>query len=297
MVNYHITFKHIIGKSTFKQGFTVPKRIYSSLSLPEKGHHREIQLLFETDQIVCAKLYRINNNVGHLQVRYEGQQGEKFRNWLLEIFSKSWNNPKTNINEYFEVIIVDDNIFEIKPFPLNDNTLYLEDIVTHKIDDGRLFNDERFIEIVDVIRIIPFITNGRQEHYNNEIKQHLIEKAWLYEQKVVNDKRIHLKCDFRKSDMQLEIEFGNARTYYQDLIKFAMSYNAGIVKFGGLLVPSSKFSKYLCHLGHLNALQKSHGKKSQYSGMMDFNKAAIEFDYIKAIFNIPFFILSINYPC
>ncbi len=296
MLNYHITFKHIVGKSTFKQGFTIPKRIYSSLSLPEKGHRQEVQLLFETNQIICAKLYRINNDVGHLQVRYEGQQGEKFRNWLIETFSTSWNNPKINVNEYFEVIIVNDSLFEIKPFPLIHNkTLYLEDILTYKINNGKLVHDERFVEIVDSIRTIQVRESGRQMYYNSEIKRILLKKEWLHEQDVVNDKRIRLKCDFRKGDLQLEIEFGNARTYYQDLIKFAMSYNAGMIKIGGLLVPSATFSKHLCHLGHLNALRKSEGTKSQYSGMMDFNKASVEFEYIKDIFNIPFFIMSINH--
>jgi hypothetical protein len=92
----------------------------------------------------------------------------------------------------------------------------------------------------------------------------------------------------------LEVEFGNARTYYQDIIKFVMSYNVGLIKWGGLLVPSVEFAKHLCHLGHLKALEKSKGKKSKYGGMMEFNKAVVEFRYIKNIVNIPFFIASIN---
>lgn len=55
------------------------------------------------------------------------------------------------------------------------------------------------------------------------------------------------------------------------------------------------FAKHLCHLGHLNAVRKSQGKKSVYSGMMDFNKASIEFQYIKDIFNIPFFIVAVGH--
>jgi len=50
-------------------------------------------------------------------------------------------------------------------------------------------------------------------------------------------------------------------------------------------------------LGHLNAVQKSKGKRSTYSGMMDFSKASIEFQYIKDIFNIPFFIVAVSYNC
>jgi hypothetical protein len=288
-------FKHIVGNSTFKQGFTIPKKIYPYLSLPEKGHNRKVGILFENNQTIWAKLYRINNKVGHIQVRYENKDGEKLRNWLIETFPTTQNNPNTNVNEYFEVAILNDNLLKIIPFPLlTNNTLCFEDIVTHKINDAKLVQNEHFIEIVDAIRNIKFQQTERQIYYNSEIKRKLLDQNWLSEQPVVNDKRIRLKCDFRKAGFQLEIEFGNARTYYQDLIKFAMSYNAGMISLGGLIVPSTKFAMHLCFLGSMNAIKKSNGKKSQYSGMMDFNKAAIEFDYIKGIFNIPFFIVAIK---
>lgn len=298
MLIYHITFKHMIGRSTFQQGFTIPKRIYPYITLPEKGQNREVRFLFGNEQMCYVKLYRINNKIGHIQFRYEGKEGEYFRTWLIENFSQTYNDNVLNVNEYIEITILEQDIFRITPFSLSkNNSLYFNDIVTHKVNNTELIHDERFIEIVDAIRNIPFQKTGRQMYYNSKIKRQLSEKAWLQEQDVVHDKRIRLKCDFRKDDMQLEIEFGNARTYYQDLIKFAMSYNAGIINIGGLLVPSPIFSKHLCHLGHLNALQKSDGIKSQYSGMMDFNKASVEFEYIKAIFDIPFFIMSINCPC
>ena len=292
-------FKHIVRKSTFKQGFTIPKSIYSYISLPEKGNNRQIRLLFNNDQVMDAKLYRINNSVGHLQVRYEGKYGEKFRSWLVKTFTNSYNYSETNCNEYFEVVIVNDRLLEIKAFPIApdapDKTIVFEDMITHKISANALIDDERFIEIVESIRVIKFQERERQMYYNFEIKKELLKRNWLSEQKVVNDERIRLKCDFRKSDFQLEVEFGNARTYYQDIIKFVMSYNTGIIKVGGLLVPSVSFSKHLCYLGRLNALEKSKGLKSRYSGMMNFNKAIVEFEYIKDIFNIPFFIIAINH--
>jgi len=290
-----VKFKHIIGKSSFKQGFTIPKSIYSHISLPEKGHHRTIQLLFGKNQTVKAKFYRIDNSVGHLQVRYESNEGENFRNWLKTTFSNTWNNPKPNCNEYFEVVIVNDDLLEIKEFPLiKNNSLCFNSMITHKISENELIDDEHFIELIESMRCIQFQKSERQIYYNAEIRKELLKRNWLSEQKVVNDKRIRLKCDFRKNDFQIEVEFGNARDYYQDLVKFVMSYNAGFIKIGGLLVPSGIFSKYLCYLGHINALKKSGGRKSQYSGMMNFDKAVLEFEYIKNIFNIPFFIIEIT---
>ncbi len=150
-----------------------------------------------------------------------------------------------------------------------------------------------FLLVRITIRKIQFLRNERQFYYNSEIKKGLIKKKWLCEQPVVNDKNIRLKCDYRKEDLQLEVEFGNARTYYQDLIKFVISYNAGIIRIGGLIVPSNNFAKHLCELGRRNATFQSNRIRS-YSGMMDFKKASLEFKYIKELFRIPFFILSID---
>ncbi|MBD3323251.1 hypothetical protein GF339_01630, partial [candidate division KSB3 bacterium] len=224
---HYMKFKHIVGDSTFRQGFTIPKKIHQYLSLPDKGYNRKVEILFGNNQTIWAKLYRINNKVGHIQVRYENKHGEKLRNWLIKTFPSTQNNPNTNVNEYFEVAILNDNLLKIIPFPLlTNNTLCFEDIVTHKINDAKLVQNEHFIEIVNAIRSIQFQKTERQIYYNSEIKRKLLNQNWLSEQPVVNDKRIRLKCDFRKAGFQLEVEFGNARTYYQDLIKFAMSYNA-----------------------------------------------------------------------
>jgi len=293
-----VTFKHIIGKSTFKYGFTIPKKSRVFLETPEKGDKRKIDLLYGENQKITAWLCRVKNSIGSLQIRYDGKYGEPFKNWARETFIKSWNSTKANINEYFEVTIVNNTTFLIKEFPLTENTcLGFGDIITHNIKEATLFADQKFIEIVESIRSTPFQEHERQMFYNKQIKQELVKRGWLDEQRVVEDKRIRLKCDFRKENFQLEVEFGNARGYYQDFVKFVMSYKVGLIKMGGLVVPSSTFAKHLCHLGHLNAVQKSKGRKSLYSGMMDFSKASIEFQYIKDIFNIPFFIVAVSHNC
>lgn len=73
-----------------------------------------------------------------------------------------------------------------------------------------------------------------------------------------------------------------------------MSYNVGLIKIGGLIVPTSTFANHLCHLGEMNANINAVGKLSKYSGMMNFGKAGFEFRYISKIFNIPFFIIGLS---
>ena len=93
----------------------------------------------------------------------------------------------------------------------------------------------------------------------------------------------------------LEIEFGNARGYYQDLIKFMMAYNSKYIDIGGLIVPSEKFAKHLCSLGKQEAIKKYKNPQKTYSGMATFEKINREFKYIKDLFKIPMFIISIDY--
>ena len=288
-----MNFTHIIGKSTLKYGFTVPKKMYDQFDLPEKGCRKEIELLFDTNQRTKAWLKRLNNEYGHLQVRYDGSYSENFKNWLKEKF-ESQNIDAKNLNDFIKIEIINPQLLNIIPFPISKEKLYVSEILTHNLSIEKLISDLRFVEIIESIRSVTYKNLERQAYYNSVIKKELMMRKWLSEQRVVGDKNIFLKCDFRKDELQIEIEFGNARTYYQDIIKFVMSFNVGIIKVGGLIVPSKSFSNHLCHLGHLKAVEKSKGKKSKYSGMMNFEKAANEFNYIKKIFNIPFFIIGIN---
>lgn len=288
-------FIHIVGKSTFKYGFTIPKSVYPFITLQQKGIRKSVTLITNNNIKTEVWLSRLNNEHGHLQIRYDNKKGEPFRNWLIDIFKNSYNKSN-NLNEYFEIEIINDSIYKIIPYPIkkNESNLTFSNILTHNIKEDNLVTQNGFIEILESIRKITFTKYERQMYYNFRIKQELTKFGWANEQKIVEDNKIRLKCDFRKKDFQLEVEFGNARTYYQDIIKFVMSHNAGLIKIGGLIVPSKNFADHLCHLGSKNASEKSNGNKSKYSGMMNFNKAVNEFKYIKDIFDIPFFIVGIN---
>ncbi len=147
-----------------------------------------------------------------------------------------------------------------KEFPLIDNNfLCFEDIITHNIQEVSLISDEKFIEIVESIRSVQFRGYERQMFYNRQIKQELIKRGWLSEQQVVEDKQVRLQCDFRKEDFQLEVEFGNARTYYQDIVKFVMSRNVGLVmcKHIGLKI-------HVTSIRHIISVEQAH--PSLYGG-------------------------------
>ena len=59
---------------------------------------------------------------------------------------------------------------------------------------------------------------------------------WQKEIKAIPD--LDLKCDYRKMAIQVEVEFGNARAYYQDYIKFMLSYSSKQIQIGDPYYPN-----------------------------------------------------------
>jgi hypothetical protein len=292
------SFSHIVGKSTFSQGFAIPKSAYPHLTLPDKGEKRIITLVYADNRRCHVLLRRLNNAPGHVQVRYEGKTGNPFRLWLLEIFKGKEIGNIDHINNCLSISIISDDIWEVRQISNhNSNSLFFTDLRVHGIRENYLLTRDEFAEITSSIRNIVFFNDKRQAYYNNKISTELSARGWLSEQKVVeSNAHIRLKCDFRKGMWQLEVEFGNARTYYQDIVKFAMSYSAGLTKIGGLIVPDYRFAQHLCQLGKQNAIKNRSLSNANYSGMMHFNKAVNEFEYIKKIFTIPFFIAAVTKP-
>ncbi len=121
------------------------------------------------------------------------------------------------------------------------------------------------------------------------IEKAFLANEWQKEIKAIPD--LDLKCDYRKMSIQVEVEFGNARAYYQDYIKFMLSYSSKQINLGILITPTLGFANVLCEIGKQKALQR--GRKT-YSGMMHFEKAFKEFQYLKALFDMPIAILGID---
>lgn len=100
-----------------------------------------------------------------------------------------------------------------------------------------------------------------------------------------------LKCDFAKDGVQVEVEFGNARTYYQDFVKFLLGNRYAGIELGVLVVPTSSFARHLCQIGQQRAVEKGRG---QYSGMIDFDKVYREFHYLEFMLSMPIAIAGIG---
>jgi len=70
-----------------------------------------------------------------------------------------------------------------------------------------------------------------------------------------------------------------------------LSYLSNQIHLGTLITPTLGFANILCEIGKQKALQR--GRKT-YSGMMHFEKAFKEFQYLRSSFDIPIVILGID---
>lgn len=136
-----------------------------------------------------------------------------------------------------------------------------------------------------------------QAYYNEQIRQGFVNRGWSTDKPVIRD--LNLRYDYRKANVQIEAEFGNARSYYQDYLKFSIAFNQGLISLGGLVAPTADFANILCGIGRAKAWQRSKEQGSQrkptYSGMMTYEKAAVEFQHLKFMLNMPIVVLGIDY--
>lgn len=287
MTTSHI-FRHVIGKSTLEEGFTVPKAFEDWIGAPEKGGKRSITLLYE-NRSVSAILRCINNDRGHVQIKYEGVNGLEFRGWLKTVFNKS---VSLSCGEYIEVQKIDLQTFRIIPFPLKEKTenLIVHDWLFHKNADNYK-SGGALSEIQAIVQRIEFVETEGQSHYNQMFANQFSSWSWNHEKRVVPE--LGLKSDFEKDGAWVEVEFGNARTYYQDFLKFMIAFHHGTAQLGVLVVPSESFARHLCNVGRQRAEAKGRGS---YSGMIHFEKVRREFQYLEFMLSMPIAIAGIGCP-
>lgn len=141
-----------------------------------------------------------------------------------------------------------------------------------------------FTEIQHRLASVGYDENYSQADYNRLIAVSLREAGWREEVRILRD--IGLRCDFEKNGIWLEVEFGNARTYYQDYIKFLLAHRYDRARFGVLLCPTNAFAQLLCDLGQKRAAaskQARSGRRPSYSGMMSYEKAMRELPFLEFI--------------
>ncbi|MCX6344346.1 MAG: BglII/BstYI family type II restriction endonuclease [Armatimonadetes bacterium] len=281
-------FRHVVGKSTSKEGFAVPRDCEEWMCAPVKGCKREISLMFDK-QTIPATLRRIDNEQGSVQVKYEKRDGEPFRIWLATTFAAS---PAISTGDFFEVRRVEADVFQILPFAATDNakpSLQIEQWLFHRGTDRLIEQDTPLAEIPAVVHAVPFAAQEGQSFYNRAFSHSFASWSWQSECRVMQE--LGLKCDFAKDGVQVEVEFGNARTYYQDFVKFLLGNHYCGVSLGVLVVPSVSFAKHLCEVGRQRAVEKG---RTQYSGMIDFDKVHREFHYLEFMLPMPIAIASVG---
>lgn len=99
--------------------------------------------------------------------------------------------------------------------------LQISDMLLHRLDKKEA---KRFMEIDQIgetLAAVEYDAGFSQSDYNGRINEGLVSQGWNREQRVVNE--LGLKCDFEKNGIWVEVEFGNARSYYQDYVKFMLA--------------------------------------------------------------------------
>lgn len=284
-----MTFKHLIGKSTLKEGITIHKKFESFFDSPEAGQNKEITLNYANDQSAKVVLRRLDNLRKHVQIKYTNKTNAPLVDWLNTVFAET---KKGSIGEFIEFRKIAPNVFTLSPITLtmaHSAKLYVADSMFHKADPATINDNATFGEVEKIINGISFKRDEGQSFYNQEIARAFSEHEWQGEIRAIPE--LELKCDYRKNSIQVEVEFGNARAYYQDYIKFMLSNFSKQIDLGVLVTPTLAFANILCEIGKWKALQR--GRKS-YSGMMHFEKAYKEFQYLQPIFDIPIVILGID---
>ncbi len=266
-----VKFLHPVGKSTFQYGVTIPVEAQTDrMRTIEKGGKVPVTILIGTEEPFIAEMRRLNNKPGHLQFRYENKAQERLRHYLMRLFG--------DVTEagLLEVTEVAPFTFLFKPIlQSNFPSLQISDMLLHRLAKKELNRFSEISQIKDFLTAVKYDSGSSQSDYNKRINEGLTKAGWNSEQKVVAD--LGLKCDFEKNGIWVEVEFGNARSYYQDYVKFMLARKYQNARLGFLLCPTMSFALLLCELGRQRAKENAVSDQTPvYSGMMNFEKAERE---------------------
>jgi hypothetical protein len=276
-----IRFLHAVGRSTMRQGLTVPVSVQTAWAREiDKGQSVPVTICFADGLAVEATLRRINNAVGHLQFRYEAKKHAPLRDYLRQEFASA-----EGASSPMEVVEVEERRFLFRPIPGDRHSaprLTICRPVYHNISSGDARGIEEFKDIEKALATVVYRAEDGQREYNSRIGHALVERGWKREVRVV--KALGLRIDFERNGVWAEVEFGNARAYYQDYIKFLLAHRFCSSLCGILLSPSEPFANLLCELGRkrAGAKRREPGQKPPvYSGMMTHEKAMRELPYLE----------------
>jgi hypothetical protein len=254
----------------------------------EKGGKVPVTIIFGTEEPVMAEIRRLNNKPGHLQFRYENKSQERLRRYLSGEFG---NTTEGNLLEVAEIAPF---TFHFKPM-LKNTTPFLQitDMLLHRLKQREMKWFAEIDQIRESLAAVEYNSEFSQSDYNRLINEGLSSKEWNREQRVV--KELGLKCDFEKNGIWVEVEFGNARSYYQDYVKFMLAKKYRDARLGLLLCPTTSFASLLCELGRQRARENVVRERPPvYSGMMSYEKAARELPYLGFMFEMPIVVAGVG---
>lgn len=81
-----------------------------------------------------------------------------------------------------------------------------------------------------------------QKQMNILLNAEFKAKDWSCQPYVTEDKVTGIKADYKKSRVQVEVQFGNMARWYTDVFKFQVSYSLGLIDVGVLVVPMQAFA-------------------------------------------------------
>ncbi len=267
--------RHVVGKSTLSEGISVPRQLEAWVDAPPIGQKRDVTLRF-AGSCVTATLRRLGNERGHVQIKYENNAGEPFRNWLNATFAGC---RSAQAEDFIELRKTGADTYDVAAFPAivtNEEHLEVKEWVFHKGDPTVLDTYVQIREIPAVVGSVLVVRDKGQDYYNGQLSHFFRMWQWGTERRVIPE--LPLKADFVKDDVVVEVEFGNARTYYQDYVKFMLAHHARLAEIGVLIVPTEDFARHLCGVGRLRAEAKG---RHSYSGMIHLEKVRRELTYLE----------------
>lgn len=279
--------RHAVGRSTLAEGFAIPRDFEEWVEAPPKGSKREVTLEFG-DEEVRAYLRCLNNERGSVQVKYENMAGAPFRDWLRRVFGTYQEVAR---GDYIEVRRISRDRFSVTPVRADDDVPALQprQWILHGGAEELLSQDTPLAELPAIVRTVPFHQGEDQSFYNQKFSDGFAAWSWGAELRAIP--QLGLRCDFSKAGVLVEVEFGNAATYYQDFVKFLLGNRWAGIEAGVLVVPTFSFAQHLCDLGRQRAVAKG---RRYYSGMISFDKVEREFEYLEFMLDMPIVVMGVS---
>ena len=115
-----------------------------------------------------------------------------------------------------------------------------------------------------------------QTAFNEYFEREFSMRGWEVSPRITENKTTKIQADYKKSRVQIEIQFGNMARWYTDVFKFQVSYSLGSIDVGILIVPMHVFA---------NTIDEN---------VVYFERVARELPYAKMSITLPILVIGIE---